>query len=97
VAQKLFGQEGVIAVMYIPHTASIFQVPDLSLFEVLTISKNIKECRESRVAAAVHLIKAIHAIQDTCTVPRIQNAFKEGEFGLSAPVEPEGVQFGEFN
>jgi hypothetical protein len=44
VAQKLFGQDGVIAVMYIPHTANIFQMPDLSLLEVLTISKNIKEC-----------------------------------------------------
>jgi hypothetical protein len=93
--QKGLGQSGVVSVTNAPHTIVIFQILDLSLFGVFKILRNRIEDIESQVDVAVRIVEIIRMIEETCTVPRVQDAFKRDGFRASASVEPARIQFGE--
>jgi hypothetical protein len=62
----------VVSVPYAPHTTNIFQTLDLSLSGVFKILKTCTEDIESYVGVTVHIAKIIQAIQEICSVLRVQ-------------------------
>jgi hypothetical protein len=60
---------------------------------VTYLLKSRTEDIESRVDITLHIAKKIHAIQETCTAPRIQAPFRAGGSGVNASIDPARMEF----